>query len=79
MSTTVIDSAQQQPSIQEFLKCKVDPIYFIENYIKIFNQTLGVVPFRMFEKQKEFIRLWLEKHKVIILKSRQTGMTTTLQ
>ena len=66
-------------NIQEYLKCKTDPIYFIENYIKIFNQRMGVVPFKMFEKQKEFIRLWLEKHKMLVLKSRQTGMSTTLQ
>jgi hypothetical protein len=66
-------------NIQEYLKCKTDPLYFIENYIKIFNQRMGVVPFKMFEKQKEFIRLWLEKHKMLVLKSRQTGMSTTLQ
>jgi hypothetical protein len=70
---------QSKNSISELLKCKNDPIYFIENYIKIFNQSMGVVPFKLFNKQKEFIRLFIEKHKVLVLKSRQTGMTTTIE
>lgn len=65
--------------ISEFLKCKSNPIYFIENYIKIFNQSLGTIPFKLFDKQKEFINLFLNKHKILVLKSRQTGMTTTIQ
>lgn len=70
---------QSKNSISELLKCKNDPIYFIENYIKIFNQSMGVVPFKLFNKQKEFIRLFIEKHKILVLKSRQTGMTTTIE
>jgi hypothetical protein len=81
MENVKLDFTQKSgfDNIQEYLKCKTDPIYFIENYIKIFNQKMGVVQFKMFEKQKEFIKLWLEKHKMLVLKSRQTGMSTTLQ
>lgn len=32
----------------------------------------------MYKKQEEFIRTYLKYHTVIILKSRQTGMSTVL-
>ena len=33
--------------IQEFLKCKSDPVYFAKNYIKIVSLDEGEVPFSM--------------------------------
>ena len=33
-------------NIQEFLKCKDDPVYFANNYIKIVSLDEGLVPFR---------------------------------
>jgi len=64
--------------VTEYLKCKLNPIYFIKNYIYIFNQRKGLIKFDMYKKQEEFIRTYLKYHTVIILKSRQTGMSTTL-
>lgn len=60
----------------EYIKCQSDPIYFIENYVKIFNPSMGLVNFKMYDKQKEFIIQFLQDHYVVVNKSRQTGMST---
>ena len=70
-----LDASKQK----EFIKCKYDPIYFIEKYLKIFSQSEGTVYFKMYEKQKEFIRAFIDNHKVISFKSRQTGISTTMR
>src|SRR5258708_9949531 len=40
----------------EYLKCAIDPIYFIETYLTVFDQTRGdggqIVPFKLFEFQR---------------------------
>ena len=41
---TEIEFTQDQ--IQEYLKCKADPVYFAMNYIKIISLDEGIVPFR---------------------------------
>jgi hypothetical protein len=63
---------------QEYLKCAADPIYFIENYIKIFDQTQDkIVPFLLFPEQKSLVRKYKENKKVITNKYRQGGISTT--
>ena len=44
-NTSVEFNAEQ---IQEFIKCKQDPIYFEKNYIKIESLDEGLVPFKMY-------------------------------
>ena len=36
-----------QDQVQEYLKCKEDPVYFARNYIKIISLDEGIVPFDM--------------------------------
>jgi hypothetical protein len=65
----------------EFLRCAVDPIYFIETYLTVFDQTQGdggrIVPFKLFEFQKEIV-LAYQKHKENVAnKYRQAGVSTT--
>lgn len=60
----------------EFVKCASDPIYFIVNYIRIPHPSLGIIPFEMFEYQKDCIKAF-ETHKYnVILKARQLGVST---
>jgi phosphatidylglycerophosphatase A len=37
---------------------------------------MGLVNFKMYDKQKEFIIQFLQDHYVVVNKSRQTGMST---
>ena len=64
--------------IQEFLKCKDDPVYFTHNHIKIVNVDEGLVNFEMYPFQEKLISNF-HKHRFNICKMpRQTGKSTTV-
>jgi len=61
--------------IQEYIKCKDDPIYFIEKYCKIISLDLGLIPFILFNYQKRFIIAIHDNNRVISMQPRQSGKT----
>lgn len=65
----------------EIVRCAANPIYFIETYLTIFDQTQGVagtiVPFKLFDFQKELISAYQNHRFVIANKYRQAGVSTT--
>lgn len=65
----------------EIARCATNPIYFIETYLTIFDQTQGkggtIVPFKLFDFQKDLIRTYLDERFVIANKYRQAGISTT--
>ena len=63
--------------IREILKCKDDPIYFIENYCRIVSLDKGLVPFKLYECQKKKVKTILDNRKVILMEGRQQGKTIT--
>ena len=54
-----------QEQVQEYIKCSKDPVYFAERYIKIVNVDEGLVPFRMWQFQKDMIKKFHENRFVI--------------
>lgn len=63
--------------LDEYLKCKEDPIYFCEKYVKIVSLNEGIVNFRMFDFQKRFVRTAKNNRFTIVRCGRQMGKTTT--
>ena len=63
--------------VQEWLKCAADPIYFIEEYCKIVSLDHGLIPFKLYECQREKVKIIHENRKVILMEGRQQGKTTT--
>lgn len=63
--------------VQEYLKCKQDPIYFIENYCKIVSLDKGLIPFALYDCQKEKVNIIMNNRKVILMEGRQQGKTIT--
>ena len=63
--------------IEEYIKCKDDPIYFLENYVKIVHVDEGLVPFKMYDFQKNLVNAITENRNVIVKTGRQVGKTTT--
>ena len=66
----------------EFVRCALSPIYFIENYLWIFDQTKNdgmgeIVPFLLFDFQKDLINEYQANRFVIANKYRQAGISTT--
>lgn len=66
-----------QEQIEEYIKCSKDPIYFIENYIKIVHVDRGVVPFELYDFQKEMILAIHNNRRVVGRIGRQSGKSTT--
>ena len=67
-----------QENIVEFLKCKDDPVYFANNYIKIVSLDEGLVPFKQYAFQKKLIKNFHENRFNICKMPRQTGKSTTV-
>ena len=64
--------------IDEWIKCKNDPIYFAMNYIKIISLDEGLVPFKMYDFQKKILSDFHETRFNIAKLPRQTGKSTTV-
>ena len=64
--------------IQEYLKCKEDPVYFALNYVKIVQVDEGLIPFRMYDFQKELVKKFHNNRFNIAKLPRQTGKSTVV-
>ena len=67
-----------EEQIVEFKKCMENPLHFIENYIKIVSLDHGLVPFDMFQFQKEMVDTIHNNRFTICKLPRQSGKSTTL-
>ena len=64
--------------VNEWIKCKKDPIYFATHYIKIISLDEGLVPFDMYDFQKRILQDFHENRFNIAKLPRQTGKSTTV-
>ena len=72
---TPVEFTKEQ--IIEFQKCEKDPLYFMENYMKIVSLDEGLVPFKMYEFQKHIVRTIHDNRFTICKLPRQSGKSTT--
>lgn len=70
-----IDFSQEQ--VEEYIKCAQDPLYFIERYVKVVHVDHGIVPFKMWDFQKEMIQNFHENRFNIVKCPRQVGKTVS--
>ena len=64
---------------REFVKCCNDRTrkYFIEHYLYTFNaDERKEVPFRLFPRQVELLKSFVDNSNTIAIKHRQAGITT---
>lgn len=62
-----------QDQVEEYIKCASDPIYFIQNYVKVVHVDKGVIPFAMWDFQKDMIRTFHDNRFSIVKCPRQVG------
>ena len=74
-ANTQIEYTEEQ--IIEFLKCKEDPVYFANNYMKIVSLDEGLVQFKPYDFQEKLIERFHENRFNICKMPRQTGKSTT--
>ena len=75
-ANTQIEFTQEQ--IEEYIKCKNDPVYFAKNYVKIVTLDAGLQPFKMYDFQEKLVRNFHENRFNICKMPRQTGKSTTV-
>lgn len=64
--------------VDEYIKCKLDPIYFIKKYIKIISLDRGLINFELYDYQIRFIKTIHDERRVLGMFPRQHGKTTTV-
>ena len=67
-----------EDNIREYIKCKNDPVYFAQNYIKIVTLDHGLQPFKLYDFQEKLVRNFHQKRFNICKMPRQTGKSTTV-
>jgi len=66
-----------QHELNEYMKCEADPVYFATKYIKIVNVDHGLMPFKMWDFQKDMLNTFHENRFAICKLPRQVGKSTT--
>ena len=78
----ILPSTWTKNELEEWMKCKLDINYFIDNYFYIMDEYKGGIRVKakdtLYQPQRELVNNIFDKRKVIVLKSRQTGITTIL-
>ena len=67
-----------EEQVKEFIKCSKNPGYFIENYVKIISIDEGLVPFKLYDFQKDMIGTFHNNRFTICKLPRQSGKSTVL-
>ena len=71
-----IDFTEEQ--IKEYVKCAKDPVYFIKKYIKVVSLDEGLVPFDLYDYQKDIVDKVHNNRFIIAKLPRQSGKSTTI-
>jgi len=74
-ANTPIEFTKEQ--VEEYLKCREDPVYFAQNYVKIVTLDKGLQPFKTYDFQEKLINNFHENRFNICKMPRQTGKSTT--
>ena len=64
--------------LKEVYKCGKDPLYFINNYVKISHPLRGLIPFKMYPYQEQLVEDFRDHRFNIALKGRQLGVSTQI-
>ena len=67
-----------EDQVREYVKCANDPLYFIENYVKIITLDKGFVQIKLYPFQKEAVKDINDNRRVIVKAGRQVGKTTMI-
>jgi hypothetical protein len=65
-----------EEQVREYVKCAKDPIYFIENYVKIITLDKGFVQISLYPFQRQAVKDINDNRRVIVKAGRQVGKTT---
>lgn len=67
-----------QDQMVEYYKCSQDPVYFIENYVKLISLDKGAILFKLFPYQKRVIEALQGNRKLLVKLFRQSGKSQVI-
>ena len=67
-----------EKQVKEYARCMKDPMHFIQQYVKIISLDEGLVPFKMYDFQKEMVGTFHSNRFTICKLPRQSGKSTTI-
>jgi len=73
-----IQQEWSKEEVEEYTKCMKDPVYFIENYMKIVSLDEGLIPFKLYDFQKEMVGTFHNNRFTIAKMPRQSGKSTVI-
>ena len=62
--------------LKEIVKSGKDPVYFINSYCRISHPMKGLIPFKMYDFQRDLMQEFRDYRFNVILKARQLGIST---
>ena len=62
--------------LKEIIRCGKDPVYFINNFVKISHPLHGLISFKLYPFQEDCIKQFQDYRFNIVLKARQMGLST---
>ena len=78
LKPAAIEHAYTEAEVKEFIKCEKNPAYFIENYVNIVSIDEGLIPFKLYDFQKEMVGTFHSNRFTICKLPRQSGKSTTI-
>ena len=73
-----IQQSWTKEQLKEYSLCMEDPQYFIEKYVKIVSLDEGLIPFKMYDFQKEMVGTFHSNRFTICKLPRQSGKSTIM-
>jgi hypothetical protein len=73
-----VQQSWTKEEVAEYTKCMNDPLYFIQTYIRIVSLDEGLVPFKLYDFQKEMVGTFHNNRFTICKLPRQSGKSTTI-
>lgn len=73
---TPVKKTLKQIIAEEYLKCSLDPVHFMKKYCMIQHPVRGKIAFHLYPFQEKTLNEFKNNRFNIVLKSRQTGIST---
>ena len=73
-----IELQYTKEQLEEYIKCSKDPVYFCSKYVKVKTLDKGIMPFKLYDYQEEFVQSIHENRFTISKWPRQSGKSTSV-
>jgi hypothetical protein len=74
-----IETEFTQENVADLLRCRTDPVYFMEKFMFVQHPKFGKMPFKLYEYQRKLVRHFHDNRFSIGMLGRQQGKCFTRQ